>query len=86
MDPINPYSEMIKMMQTHGAKNNPSSIQLATVVTKTPLSLLVGELPLNKNNLLITDYLVNNLNTGDTLAVIQLNSKTFIILAKVVSV
>ncbi len=85
MQPSNPYSEMVEMMQQHGAKNNPSSIQLATVITSSPLSLLAGELPLNEDNLLVTDYLMGILNVGDTLAVVQVDSITFIILARVVS-
>lgn len=60
MEVTNPYSDIVKLMQQHGAKNNPYSIQLASVVTSSPLSILVGELLLNKENLLVADYLLKN--------------------------
>ena len=53
----NPYSEMVKLMQTHGAKYNPSSIQLGEVTSIEPLTIKTGDLQLNKNNLLMADYL-----------------------------
>lgn len=123
----NPYVDMIQMMQKHGAKNNPFSVQLAKVVANSPISIQVGELPVGQDNLLVADYLLKNykrqvtINEGipvdlvtedtfkeinhgilkintkidlvtedifkvdDVLAVVQLNSETFIILAKVVS-
>ncbi|AFM40340.1 hypothetical protein Desaci_1314 [Desulfosporosinus acidiphilus SJ4] len=118
----NPYSEMIKIMQDQGAKYNPFSVQLATVIATSPLTITAGELQLAGDNLLVADFLLTSysrqinlpsptvsgttsdgtitslsipnatlnftdgLNVGDTLAVVQVDSSTFVILARVVSV
>ncbi|KLU64011.1 hypothetical protein DEAC_c40050 [Desulfosporosinus acididurans] len=104
MRPKNPYSQLVKIMQDHGAKYNPPSVELATVISRSPLTVLAGELQLGKDNLLVADYLISgysreatfsntsgalsftdSLNVGDTLAVVQVNDSTYIILARVVS-
>lgn len=121
MRPKNPYSQLVKIMQDHGAKHNPPSIELATVISQSPLAVLAGELQLGKDNLLVADYLLSgysraitlpnttaggattagtissinipsgslsftdSLNAGDTLAVVQVDDSTYIILARVVS-
>lgn len=118
----NPYSEMVKIMQDQGAKYNPFSVQLATVLTSSPLTITAGELQLAGANLLVADSLLlgysrqinlpsttasgatsdgtitslsipngvlnflDGLNAGDTLAVVQIDSSTFVILARVVSI
>lgn len=53
----NPYSEMIKLMQVHGSKYNPWSLQLGEVTSIDPLTIKTGDLQLNKSNLFIADYL-----------------------------
>ncbi|WP_407312036.1 DUF2577 domain-containing protein [Desulfosporosinus sp. SB140] len=118
----NPYSEILKMMQDQGTKYNPFSVQLATVIADSPLTITVGELQLAGDNLLVADSLLNyysreinlpsttasgatsdgtisslsipdavleftdGLKVGDTLAVVQVDSSTFVILARIVSV
>lgn len=118
----NPYSEIIKIMQDQGAKYNPFSVQLATVIATAPLTITAGDLQLAGENLLVADSLLTDysrkiilpntpasgatsdgtisslsitdavlnftdgLNEGDTLAVVQVDSSTFVILARVVSV
>lgn len=118
----NPYSEIIKIMQDQGAKYNPFSVQLATVIATAPLTVTAGDLQLAGENLLVADFLLTDysrkitlpntpasgatsdgtisslsiadavlnftdgLNEGDTLAVVQVDSSTFVILARVVSV
>lgn len=129
MNVNNPYSDMVKLMQQHGAKLNPPSIQLGEVLSSSPLTVKTGDIQLNKNNLLIADYLLNNyqrkinvstteasgstdkqtvgdhgehshgiteigltgsieytdtLNTGDIVALIQIDDATFLILCRVV--
>lgn len=54
-----PYSEMIKLMQQHGAKYNPPSIQLGEITSISPLTVHTGDIQLNANNLLVADYLLN---------------------------
>lgn len=60
MEDKNPYSTMIKLMQNHGAKLNPPSIQLGQVISSTPLAIGTSDIQLNSNNLLIPDYLLDN--------------------------
>lgn len=55
-----PYSEMIKLMQQHGSKYNPPSIQLGEVTSISPLTIHTGDIQLNKNNLLVADYLLKD--------------------------
>lgn len=59
MRPKNPYSQLVKIMQEHGAKYNPPSVELATVISQSPLTVLAGELQLGKDNLLVADYLLS---------------------------
>ena len=55
----NPYSDMCKVMQRQGAKDNPPSIQIASVVAPPPnLVIKIGELQVDKNNIYIADYLL----------------------------
>jgi len=99
----NPYIDFIKQMQMHGAKNNPPNIQLGEVISSDPLTAKIGDLQLNANNLLVSDYLLkgytrtlsandsstsykteDTLNAGDTVALYQIDSATFLILSRVV--
>ena len=57
---INPYVRILEHMKIQGTKNNPSSIQIGIVITSNPLTIKVGDLPINGNNLLIADYLLKN--------------------------
>ncbi|HEX2924806.1 MAG TPA: DUF2577 family protein [Ruminiclostridium sp.] len=55
----NPYTEMLSIMQEHGAKYNPPSIQLAEVLVPPPnLIIKMGDVQIDKNNILIADYLL----------------------------
>jgi hypothetical protein len=60
MQSRNPYTDILKLMEKHGAKNNPSTIQLATVLTNNPLSIQLGEIPIYHDSLLVADYLLEN--------------------------
>lgn len=80
----NPYSELINMMREQGAKYNPPSLQLGIVMTSQPLKIKSGDMQLNLNNLLLADNIKNKLITGDTVALIQTDDSTFIVLCKVV--
>lgn len=53
----NPYSEIINQMRNQGAYYNPSGIEIGTVTNEDPLTVQLGDLPLNKDNLWTADYL-----------------------------
>lgn len=53
-----PYSGILSMMQTEGAKSNPPSICLGKVVSESPLEIKVDELQLDADDFLIADYLI----------------------------
>lgn len=51
------YVEILKHMQNQGAKFNPPAMQLGEMVNSTTLK--IGDLQVDKDNLLIADYLLN---------------------------
>lgn len=53
-----PYVEIIMMMQKEGAKSNPPSICLGQIVSTSPLRIKVDELPLEEDDFLFADFLV----------------------------
>lgn len=57
----NPYSKMLDIMSRAGGKNNPPSIEIATVIQEPPnLIVKIRELEIDNDNLLIADYLLEN--------------------------
>lgn len=81
----NAYIGLLNIIRREGRKSISSSICLGRVVMQTPLTIKIGELALNINDVLIADT-VNSLNQGDTLAmVLAPNKQKYIILCKVVS-
>lgn len=55
----NPYSKLIEIMKDAGSSNNPPSIQIAEVVSPPPnLIIKMGDLQVDKDNILIADYLL----------------------------
>ena len=58
---MNPYSEIIKLIQIYGASYNPPSIQIGEVISPPPdIVIRVGDLQVDKDNILISDYLLPN--------------------------
>nr|WP_303244413.1 DUF2577 domain-containing protein [uncultured Cellulosilyticum sp.] len=55
----NPYSGLLQMMQTQGAKNNPPSICLGEVITPNPLTIKTEDLILDHDDILVSDVLVD---------------------------
>lgn len=55
-----PYVELVNLMRSHGAYNNPSTIEIGEVASENPLTIKVQDLPLTKENLLVADYLLAN--------------------------
>lgn len=56
----NPYVAIINHMREQGSAYNPSSIELGIVIKVNPFTVQIGDLQLNKDNLLIADYLLEN--------------------------
>lgn len=57
----NPYSDLLKIMREQGAKDNPPSIRLGTVLAPPPaIRIQTGDLVLDADDLLIADYLLPN--------------------------
>ncbi len=55
----NPYAELLSAMQRQGASVNPPTIKLAEVVSPPPdIIIKMGDLQVDKNNILIADYLL----------------------------
>lgn len=53
-----PYGEMVIMMKNYGAAYNPPTIQIGEVSSEEPLVIKIGDLEIDKNNLLVADYLL----------------------------
>ncbi len=53
-----PYGEMVIMMKNYGAAYNPPTIQIGEVSSEDPLVIKIGDLEIDKNNLLVADYLL----------------------------
>lgn len=71
-----PYSEMIKLMQQHGQKYNPPSIQLGKVISDSPIAIQTGDIQLNENNLLIADYLLSGCTRSVSVETTSVSGKT----------
>lgn len=56
----NPYSKMVEIMKRQGASLNPPSIQIGVVISPNPLIIKIGDLQINKDNVLIADYLLKD--------------------------
>lgn len=57
----NPYISILKQMQRQGSDGNPPTLDVATVTSVNPFQILYGELPLNRNNLLINEDLLTKI-------------------------
>lgn len=51
---------LFENMRSKGAMDNPSSLQLGEVISINPLVIKVGELQLDKDNLLIAEHLLTH--------------------------
>lgn len=54
----NPYSKMIEIMQKQGSTSNPPAIEIGEVISPNPLTVKIGDLQVDKDNILIADYLL----------------------------
>lgn len=51
---------LFENMRSKGAMDNPSSLQLGEIISIEPLMIKIGELQLDKNNLLIAEHLLTH--------------------------
>lgn len=64
----NPYSKMIEIMKNKSASLNPPSIQIAEVIEVPPnLIIKVNDLQIDRENILIADYLLKDYKRNITL-------------------
>jgi hypothetical protein len=56
----NPYSKLIEQMKKQGATSNPPSVQIGEVISPNPLTIRIGDLQIDKDNILIADYLLKD--------------------------
>lgn len=56
----NPYSKLIEQMRKQGGSVNSPDIQIGRVVSPSPLVVQIGDLQVDRDNLLIADYLLGN--------------------------
>lgn len=56
----NPYSKIIEQMKKQGASSNPPSIEIGEVILPNPLTIKIGDLQIDKDNILIADYLLKD--------------------------
>lgn len=54
-----PYSSMLETMKNEGAKLNPPTLTIGTVISVNPLIISTGDLQLNKSNILISERLID---------------------------
>lgn len=61
MNQKNPYSDLVTMMQSQGAKNNPPFVMLGKVINSLPdLLIMIGDLQVDLDNLLLAEDLVEH--------------------------
>lgn len=81
----NPYSKIIQQMKKQGKTVNSPSIQIGRVVSPKPLTVQIGDLQIDMDNILISDCIKDELIKDDGLAILPTSDRqTYIILAKVV--
>ena len=76
------YAKILKMMRVQGAKNNPPCLELGTMMAKRKCS--VGDLVLDKDDLMVNSSVKSSLSKGDTVACLSIPSAgVYVILCKV---
>lgn len=80
----NPYSGILSIVKQQNNSSS-SSVGIGKVVTISPLAISIGELFLDREDLMVSEN-VKEFNKGDTLAMVPTtNKQKYIILCKVVS-
>ncbi|MBC2579688.1 DUF2577 domain-containing protein [Clostridium sp. DJ247] len=54
------YNKILNIMENHGLKYNPPSIDIGIVISESPLTIKIEELQLTKDNVLVADFLLPN--------------------------
>ncbi|KUO58970.1 MAG: hypothetical protein APF84_05815 [Gracilibacter sp. BRH_c7a] len=65
MNTQNPYSDLIAIMQSQGTKYNPPHLKIGKVTNPLPqLLIIVDELQLDRDNLLMSEHLLDHTRTA----------------------
>ena len=64
----NPIASIVNAMQTEGARFNPPSLCVGKVIQPEPLQIQVGDLMLDREDLLVSDILLNSYSRNIQLA------------------
>lgn len=90
------YGKFVKLMREQGAVDNPGTLEIAKVTSVSPLAILLGDLPLTKEELLVNPNMLNKieyqgnliregLKVGDLVLVQPINNQQkWIVVSKVV--
>lgn len=79
---MNGYEQLIRTIREQSRKTNPNVPQLATMKTQGQCD--IGDLILEPDDYLISDYLKGNLKTGDIVLIQRLNEEQYVIITRVV--
>ncbi len=77
----NPYSELLKVFD----KEVDSNVRLGIVKSSNPFIIEVGELVLDKDNLLVNKDIISDINVIDRVLVLK-DGQTYIVVCRVVNV
>lgn len=81
----NPFETLVEVIREQGSVKNPPSIMLGEVVSTTPFIAQAAGIPIYADDVLIAEYLIDNIVNGDKVAIMPTADKQiFIILCKVV--
>lgn len=79
---MNAYEQFIKLMREEGAANNPYTPFRAEMTDTEKCD--IGDLVLDKDDLLVAEHLKGKLKKGDTVLVQRISDETYVIIEKVV--
>lgn len=77
------FAKLLKLMQRQGEANNPTGLEVGVMNSSNTCS--IGDLELDKDDILLNSSLKGNLKKGDTVVAMQLGDQDmYVILCKVV--
>lgn len=80
----NPYKEIVNILKQQN-NNSSSAVTIGKVISTNPLAISIGELFLDKEDLMVNES-IKNFKDGDLLAMVPTtNKQKYIILCKVVN-
>lgn len=64
-----PYSKLIQQMKKQGQSVNTPAIQIGQVISTYPLTIRIGDLQIDKDNILMADYLLSGYTRKSNLTI-----------------